>query len=60
MTAENNDAATALAWGLIDVVAPEGGLDAAVERHSAKLCSNAVRKRCVRKKRCCANGKSCR
>src|SRR6478609_7660919 len=32
MTAENIDAATALAWGLIDVVAPEGGLDAAVER----------------------------
>src|SRR5205807_8810142 len=32
MTAENIDAPTALAWGLIDVVAPEGGLDAAVER----------------------------
>jgi enoyl-CoA hydratase/carnithine racemase len=32
MTAENIDAATALAWGLIDAVAPEGGLDAAVER----------------------------
>ena len=32
MTAENIDAATALAWGLIDVVAPEGGLDAAVDR----------------------------
>ena len=32
MTAENIDAATALAWGLIDVVAPEGGLDAAIER----------------------------
>jgi enoyl-CoA hydratase/carnithine racemase len=32
MTAENIDAATALAWGLVDVVAPEGGLDAAVER----------------------------
>ena len=32
MTAENIDAATALAWGLIDVVAPEGGLDAAVEK----------------------------
>src|SRR5436305_4392710 len=32
MTAENIDAATALAWGLIDVVAPQGGLDAAVER----------------------------
>src|SRR6266478_2415854 len=25
MTAENIDAATALAWGLVDVVAPEGG-----------------------------------
>src|SRR6266852_4790548 len=32
MTAENIDAATALAWGLVDTVAPEGGLDAAVER----------------------------
>lgn len=32
MTAENIDAATALAWGLIDVVAAEGGLDAAVEK----------------------------
>ena len=32
MTAENIDAATALAWGLADVVAPEGGLDAAVEK----------------------------
>jgi enoyl-CoA hydratase len=31
MTAENIDAATALAWGLIDRVAPPGGLDAAVE-----------------------------
>src|SRR5262249_36574323 len=29
MTAENIDAPTALAWGLIDVVAPQGGLDAA-------------------------------
>jgi enoyl-CoA hydratase len=32
MTAENIDAPTALAWGLVDVVAPLGGLDAAVER----------------------------
>ena len=32
MTAENIDAATALAWGLVDVVAPEGGLDTAVEK----------------------------
>jgi enoyl-CoA hydratase len=32
MTAENIDAVTALAWGLVDVVAPEGGLNAAVEK----------------------------
>jgi enoyl-CoA hydratase len=32
MTAENIDAPTALAWGLVDVVAAEGGLDAAVEK----------------------------
>jgi enoyl-CoA hydratase/carnithine racemase len=32
MTAENIDAATALAWGLVDVVAQLGGLDHAVER----------------------------
>jgi enoyl-CoA hydratase len=32
MTAENIDAPTALAWGLVDAVAGEGGLDAAVER----------------------------
>src|SRR6201993_5497647 len=31
MTAENIDAPTALAWGLVDVVAPEDGLDQAVE-----------------------------
>ena len=31
MTAENIDAPTAHAWGLIDVVAPPGGLDQAVE-----------------------------
>src|SRR6202453_4672326 len=37
MTAENIDAPTALAWGLVDVVAPEGGLDAAVERVVAAL-----------------------
>ena len=35
MTAENIDAPTALAWGLVDVVAPDGGLDAAVE-HTVK------------------------
>src|SRR5690348_15516125 len=37
MTAENIDAATALAWGLVDVVAPEGGLDQSVERVTAML-----------------------
>jgi enoyl-CoA hydratase len=37
MTAENIDAPTALAWGLVDVVAPEGGLDAAVEKTVATL-----------------------
>jgi enoyl-CoA hydratase len=37
MTAEIIDAPTALAWGLIDVVAAEGGLDAAVEKTVAAL-----------------------
>jgi enoyl-CoA hydratase len=37
MTAETIDAPTALAWGLVDVVAPEGGLDAAVERTVEKI-----------------------
>ena len=37
MTAENIDAPTAQAWGLVDVVAPEGGLDAAVEHTVAAL-----------------------
>src|SRR3984957_269821 len=37
MTAENIDAPTALAWGLVDVVALQGGLDAAVERVVAAL-----------------------
>src|ERR1700678_2828656 len=37
MTAETIDAATALAWGLVDVVAPQGGLDAAVEKTVAAL-----------------------
>ena len=32
MTAENIDAPTALAWGLVDAVAPDGGLDATIER----------------------------
>ena len=35
MTAENIDAPTALGWGLVDMVAPQGGLDAAVE-HTVK------------------------
>ena len=35
MAAENIDAPTALAWGLVDKVAPQGGLDAAVE-HTVK------------------------
>jgi enoyl-CoA hydratase/carnithine racemase len=40
MTAENIDAPTALAWGLVDVVAAEGGLDAAVEKtvHALLQC----------------------
>jgi enoyl-CoA hydratase len=37
MTAENIDAPTALAWGLVDVVAPQDGLDAAVEKTVAAL-----------------------
>jgi enoyl-CoA hydratase len=37
MTAENIDAPTALAWGLVDVVAPAGFLDAAVENTVAAL-----------------------
>jgi len=37
MTAETIDAKTALAWGLVDVVAPEGGLDVAVEKTVAML-----------------------
>jgi enoyl-CoA hydratase len=37
MTAENIDAPTALAWGLVDVVAPQGDLDAAVEHTISAL-----------------------
>ncbi|WP_445487494.1 enoyl-CoA hydratase [Rhodopseudomonas sp. RCAM05734] len=37
MTAATIDAPTALNWGLVDVVAPEGGLDAAVESTLAML-----------------------
>jgi enoyl-CoA hydratase/carnithine racemase len=37
MTAATIDAPTALGWGLVDAVAPEGGLDAAVENTVAAL-----------------------
>src|SRR6187399_3291121 len=37
MTEENIDAPTALAWSLVDVVAKEGGLDAAVEHTVSAL-----------------------
>jgi enoyl-CoA hydratase len=37
MTAATIDAQTALGWGLVDAVAPEGGLDAAVENTVAAL-----------------------
>jgi len=37
LTAETIDAPTALAWGLVDKVAREGGLDAAVEHTVASL-----------------------
>jgi enoyl-CoA hydratase/carnithine racemase len=37
MTAATIDAPTALNWGLVDAVAPEGGLDAAVEATVAAL-----------------------
>src|SRR3954469_11470824 len=37
MTAATIDAPTALAWGLVDVVASQGGLDAAVEKTVAAL-----------------------
>ncbi len=37
MTAENIDAPTALAWGLVDRVAPPGGLDEAVEHTVSAL-----------------------
>ena len=59
MTAENIDAPTALAWGLVDVVAPEAG---SMQRSntSSRCCSNAARKRCVRRRRCCGNGRNCR
>ena len=59
MTAENIDASTALAWGLIDVMAPPGGLTPQSNTPS-RPCSNAARKRCGRKKPCFGNGKNCR
>jgi enoyl-CoA hydratase len=37
LTAETIDAPTALTWGLVDAVAPDGGLDAAVEHTVASL-----------------------
>jgi enoyl-CoA hydratase len=37
MTAATIDASTALSWGLVDAMAPEGGLDAEVERMVAAL-----------------------
>jgi enoyl-CoA hydratase/carnithine racemase len=37
MTAATIDAPTALSWGLVDAVAPEGGLDAAVEATVAMI-----------------------
>jgi enoyl-CoA hydratase len=37
LTAETIDAPTALAWGLVETVAPEGGLDAAVEHTATAL-----------------------
>ncbi|MDB5564455.1 MAG: enoyl-CoA hydratase [Tardiphaga sp.] len=37
MTAATIDAPTALNWGLVDVVAPEGGLDTAVENTIASI-----------------------
>jgi enoyl-CoA hydratase len=37
LTADTIEAPTALAWGLVDKVAPEGGLDAAVEHAVASL-----------------------
>ena len=37
MTAATIDAPTALSWGLVDVVAPEGGLDTAIEAIVASI-----------------------
>ncbi len=60
MTAETIDAATALAWGLVDVGRSRrrprcGGREA--RRSAAEM---PARRRCARKKPCCGNGKNCR
>src|ERR1700749_4886276 len=49
MTAETIDAPTALAWGLVDVVAPQGGLDAAVEHTVKALLECAPEARAAKK-----------
>ncbi len=59
MTAETIDAATALAWGLADVVAPEGGLDAAVEKLVESLLKGGA-EALRAQKACSGNGKSYR
>src|ERR1700730_16141236 len=41
MTAATIDAPTALAWGLVDAVAPEGGIDVAVETTVAAILESA-------------------
>src|SRR5580765_359087 len=43
LTGEAIDAATALAWGLVDAVAPPAGLDAAVERFAAAILAGGPR-----------------
>ena len=40
LTGETIDAATALAWGLVNAVAPPGGLDTAVERLAGAILAN--------------------
>ena len=59
LTAATIDAPTALAWGLVDEVAAENNLDAAIER-AVTRCSPAARRRCVRRRRCCGSGRNCR
>jgi enoyl-CoA hydratase len=43
LTGEAIDAATALAWGLVDAVAPPEGLDAEVERFAAAILAGGPR-----------------